>query len=76
MTEKEEYLKQIQLFRDGETINRDPQLIAYMVRDWKYTKESQLSDLCWAMCGDSVVVKNDVLFLLEELEKFIQGSES
>ena len=48
-------------------------LIAFMVRDWEYTKSAGLHDLAWAMCRDAYVSKNDALFLLDELEKHIKG---
>ena len=73
MEEKEKYLGYITKYKNGETIVRDPQLIAFMVRDWEYTKSAGLHDLAWAMCRDAYVSKNDALFLLDELEKHIKG---
>jgi len=51
---------------------REPELVAFIVRDWKITEESGLHDLAWAMTRDNVW-KKDAEFLLDELDKYVKS---
>ncbi len=53
-------------------LDTDPHLANFMLRDLNITKEAGLSDLAWAMHNDGSLHKNDVLFLIELLEKHIE----
>lgn len=44
----------------------------YMLRDLDATKEADLSDLAWAIHKGNAH-KNDVLGLIEHLEKYLEG---
>ncbi len=46
-------------------------LANYILRDLEATKEADLSDLAWALHQDGYLHKNDVLGLIEHLEKFL-----
>ena len=46
-------------------------LANYILRDLEATKEADLSDLAWALHQDGYLHKNDVLGLIELLEKFL-----
>ena len=54
----------------------DFHLANYVLRDSPVVKEvKELSDLSWAMHQDGNVAKNDVLFLIELIEKEMQKEE-
>ena len=55
-------------------MDEDPHLANYILRDTAEIKEAGLSDLAWA-CHKEYCVKNDVLFLIERLEKFLERRE-
>ncbi len=48
-------------------------LANYILRDLEATKEAGLSDLAWAMHRDGSLHRNDVLGLIEHLEKFLES---
>lgn len=70
-TDKELALKTIEYAKV--IIDRDPHLANYMLRDLKVTKDAKLDELSWAMHKEGAC-KNDVLFLIEQLEKYISGT--
>lgn len=55
--------------RDG----GDASLANFFLRDLDATKEAGLSDLAWAIHRDGSAHKNDVLGLIEHLEKYLEG---
>jgi hypothetical protein len=74
--QKYQYLDEIKRMRESKYLEHDPSLIAFMVRDWDVTEEAGLKDLCWALCrNDSYTHKNDIIPLLDDLEKFIMEKE-
>ena len=48
-------------------------LANYMLRDLDATREADLSGLTWAIYHDGSAHKNDVLGLIEHLEKYLMG---
>ena len=50
-------------------------LANYMLRDLDATKAAELSDLAWALHKDANIHKNDVLGLIEHLEKWLDETE-
>ncbi len=52
-------------------LDDDPHLANYMLRDLKETNDAGLSDLAWAL-HKGTPHKNDVLGLIESLEKFLE----
>lgn len=73
---KEEYLGLIAKIRsDDELIKREPDVVAYMVRDWDCTTDAGLDDLCWALCRDGSTCANDVIGLLDQLEAYLKKEE-
>ena len=64
----QEYLDEIKRLRSGETIKRSPHMIGCMVREWPCTEAARLKDLCWVMCQNEYVHKNDAIYLLDALE--------
>ena len=55
---------------DGDSFH----LANYALRDLQATKDAGLSDLSWAM-HENNLCKNDVLALIEYLEKYLEGLE-
>ena len=55
--------------------NNDPQLANYILRDLEIVKEAQLDDLSWVMDREGCC-KNDVLGLIEYIEKYIKENET
>lgn len=53
-----------------------PHLANYYLRDLNATKEAGLSDLAWAIHGSGNIHKNDVLGLIEHLEKYLLKDEA
>ena len=51
-------------------IDNDPHLSNFILRDLKVVKEAGLDDLSWAMHKEGCC-KNDVLGLIEYIEKYI-----
>ena len=49
----------------------DVNLANYVLRDCQAVKEAGLSNLAWSI-HKNTASKNDVLFLIEELEKFLE----
>ena len=72
----QKYLDEIKQIRESETLDRDPELVAFMVREWSCTKEAGLKGLCWAMCHDGYATKNDAVFLLDMLEAHLTKREA
>lgn len=54
-------------------LDDDPHLANYMLRDTQEIRDAGLSDLSWAMHRDNPH-KNDVLYLIEQLEKYLDGN--
>ena len=54
--------------------NNDPHLANYILRDLEILKEVKLDDLSWAMHREGCC-KNDVIGLIEYIEKYIKGNE-
>ncbi len=50
-------------------------LANYMLRDLSATKAAGLGDLSWAIHEGGSIHKNDVLGLIEYLEKYLNGAE-
>lgn len=64
-----DYLKEITKLRN---MTENPQVIAYAVREWDCTEKAGLRDFCWVLCrDDSYATENDAVFLLDELEDYL-----
>lgn len=74
MANNQTYLDEIKRMRDGETIDRDPSMIGFMVREWPCTEDAGLKDLCWAMCN-GYVHRNDAIYLLDMLEAHLNNNQ-
>ena len=55
-------------------IENDPHLANYILRDLEVTEKAGLSDLSWALHKEGCC-KNDVLGLIEYIEKYIEEIE-
>ena len=55
-------------------LDEDPHLANYMLRDTQAVKNAGLADLAWAM-HQGGCVKNDVVFLIECLRKWLDEHE-
>lgn len=74
--------KRLKMTNDVETIGlarrnvaKDPNLAIFIVRDLQIVKDAGLYDLAWAMYQYGCV-RNEVVWLLDKLEKLIEKSES
>lgn len=56
--------------------NYDAQIAAMILRDLPEVKAADLSDLAWAIYQDGSAHKNDVLGLIEHLEKYLDIKEA
>ena len=58
-------------------LDTDPSICAWIVRELPMTLDAGMNDLAWAMTKDNAYVhKNDAVYLLDELEKFINSDTS
>lgn len=57
------------------TIDRDPSLAAYMLRDQDVVREYNLSHLAH-LCSMEYCHKNDVLFIIEMLERHLANGDA
>ena len=55
-------------------LDEDPHLANYMLRDTAEVRDAGLADLSWAMHREGVA-KGDVIFLIEQLEKYLLDTE-
>ena len=55
-------------------LDDDPHLANFILRDLLEVKEAGLSDLAWAIHREGGS-KNDVLYLIEQLEAYLEGKE-
>ena len=55
-------------------VEDDPYLANYELRDLILTEKAGLKDLSWAMDQSVSLHKNDVMYLIEKLEKYISES--
>jgi len=55
--------------------NNDPYLANYILRDLEILKEAKLDDLSWAMHREGCC-KNDVIGLIEYIERYVKEIES
>ena len=51
-------------------LDDDPHLANYILRDRQEVKDAGLDELSWSMHGQTIS-KNDVLFLIERLEMYL-----
>ncbi len=54
------------------TMEADPHLANYGLRDTQEIKDAGLSDLAWTTHQDGYVTKNDVLYVIEKLEEYLE----
>lgn len=59
-----------------EMAERDANLVFFCVRNWELTKAADLEDLAWAGYRDGCVRKNDAIYIIELLEKYIEKQEN
>lgn len=52
-------------------VEQDPHLANFMLRDRAEVKDAGLDDLVWAMHRDGNIHRNDVIFVIEHLEKHL-----
>ena len=55
-------------------LDDDPHLSNYVLRDRLEVKELGLDDYCWGLHRDGNVSKNDVLLIIERLEKALSDA--
>ena len=57
--------------------NRDPSLVAFIIRDHPVIEEAGLSSLAWLLAGNQYGChKNDVIGLLDLLEQYLDQQEA
>lgn len=62
------------IFNARSYVDNDPDVVAFIVRDWDVTEKAGMKDLAWAMCKQGNSSSNDAKYLLDKLEEYLKAT--